>query len=88
MDVDKEVSLILGRPFLSTADAQIDVGAGVIRLHINGKEEKFEFHPRKEQCSTIKDSQGPNTPTREVGTIHPQVDSLIAFTKNFWKEEQ
>ncbi|XP_034580812.1 uncharacterized protein [Setaria viridis] len=54
MDIDKKSPLILGRPFLSTTDACIDVGSRVIRLHINGKEEKFEFHPRKEQCSMIK----------------------------------
>ena len=41
MDVDKETPLILGRPFLSTTDARIDVGVGVICFHINGKEEKF-----------------------------------------------
>jgi len=33
MDVDKETPLILGRLFLSTADARIDVGAGVICFH-------------------------------------------------------
>nr|AAX92823.1 hypothetical protein LOC_Os11g22420 [Oryza sativa Japonica Group] len=43
--------LILGRPFLSTARANIDVGTGSIRFHINGKEEKFEFQPRTKQCS-------------------------------------
>ena len=48
MEIAKEVPLILGRPFLSTADAQIDVGSGVIRLYIYGKEERFEFRPRKE----------------------------------------
>ena len=41
MDNQKETTLILGRPFLNTA--HIDVGAGEIRLHINGKEEKFDF---------------------------------------------
>ncbi|XP_012704500.1 uncharacterized protein LOC105915156 [Setaria italica] len=30
MDIDKESSLILGRPFVSTADARIDVGSRVI----------------------------------------------------------
>jgi hypothetical protein len=36
MDIGDEIPLILGCPFLSTADAQIDVGAGVVQLHING----------------------------------------------------
>ena len=51
MDTGKETPLILVRPFLSTAGANIDVGMGSIRFHINGKEEKFEFQPRTEQCS-------------------------------------
>nr|TKV94214.1 hypothetical protein SEVIR_9G278800v2 [Setaria viridis] len=48
MDINKESLLILGHPFLSTTDARIDEGARVIRLHINGKKEKFEFRSRKE----------------------------------------
>jgi hypothetical protein len=39
MQPDSKVSLILGRPFLSTANAHIDVGVGEIRFNINGKEE-------------------------------------------------
>ena len=45
MELTKETPLILGRPFLSTAGAQIDVGAGEICFNINGQEEKFEFRP-------------------------------------------
>jgi hypothetical protein len=48
MDTGKETPLILGRPFLSTAGANIDMGTGSIRLHINGKEEMFEFQLRTE----------------------------------------
>lgn len=48
MDTTKEKPLILGRPFLSTAGAHIDVGAGVIRFNINGIEEKFNFRPKPE----------------------------------------
>jgi hypothetical protein len=39
MQPDSKVSLILGRTFLSTANAHIDVGVGEIRFNINGKEE-------------------------------------------------
>jgi hypothetical protein len=46
MEFTKESPLILRQPFLSTAGAHIDVGAGVIHFNINGKEEKFEFRPR------------------------------------------
>ncbi|RCV43211.1 hypothetical protein SETIT_9G277000v2 [Setaria italica] len=54
MNINKESLLILGHPFLSTTDARIDVGARVIRLHINGKKEKFEFRPRKDLISFMK----------------------------------
>jgi hypothetical protein len=37
--------LILGRPFLSTTNAHIDVGAREIKFNINGKEEWFAFKP-------------------------------------------
>ena len=36
MKVNTKTPLILGRPFLSTANAHIDVGAGEIQLDING----------------------------------------------------
>jgi hypothetical protein len=48
MQPNSKVSPILGRPFLSTANAHIDAGAGEIRFNINGKEERFAFKPRPE----------------------------------------
>jgi len=54
MDNQKETTLILGRPFLNTVDVHIDVGAEEIQLHINGKEEKFDFRPKNEQCLMIQ----------------------------------
>ena len=48
MDNQKQTTLILGRPFLNTGDAHIDVRAREIRLHINGKEDKLGFWPKKE----------------------------------------
>ena len=49
--------LILGRPFLSTTNAHIDVGDGKIKFHINGMEERFAFKPRPEQCSNLEWSE-------------------------------
>ena len=46
--------LILKRPFLSTTNAHIDVGAGEIKFDFNGKEERFAFKPRPEQYSILK----------------------------------
>nr|AAX96699.1 Transposable element protein, putative [Oryza sativa Japonica Group]AAX96877.1 Transposable element protein, putative [Oryza sativa Japonica Group]ABA92517.1 Zinc knuckle family protein [Oryza sativa Japonica Group] len=60
MDTAKETLPILGRPFLSTAGANIDVVTGSIHFHINGMEEKFEFQPRTEQCSMVRIKYGPN----------------------------
>ena len=54
MKVNTKTPLILGRPFLSTANAHIDVGAGEIQLNINGQKEKFAFKPKVEQCSQVK----------------------------------
>ena len=67
---------------MSTAGAHIDVGAGEIRFNINGKEEKFPFRPKKEQCSMIKIKYGPNTQgIKEVEVTPPKMDSLITFMK-------
>ena len=78
MEISKETPLILGRPFLSTTGAHIDVGAGEIRFNINGKEERFPFWPKKEQCSMINNKSGLNvqeeaeesSPKKEPTTTH------------------
>ena len=67
--------LILGRPFLSTANAHIDVGAGEIQLNINGQTERFAYRPKVEQCSQVKafnrkksekEQEKPSTPTIDI----------------------
>jgi len=79
MELTKETPLILGRPFLSTAGAQIDVGAGEIRFNINGQEVKFEFRPRRQQeCNMICILYGPNPQGIRQVEIQPQ---LIKNTK-------
>jgi hypothetical protein len=54
MHQDSKVSIILGRPFLSTANAHIDVEIGEIKFTINGKEEWFAFKLRPELNSSAK----------------------------------
>jgi hypothetical protein len=54
MHPDSKVSLILGRPFLSTANAHIDVGKGEIKFTINGQEEQFTFKSKQELNSSAK----------------------------------
>ena len=88
MDNQKETTLILGQSFLNTADAHIEVGAGEIRLHINGKEEKFDFRPKREQCLMIQVKFGPNPQKiNEVEVTPSQKDSLIPFMKTLIKED-
>nr|XP_034591795.1 uncharacterized protein LOC117853587 [Setaria viridis] len=45
--------LILGRPFLKTAKAKIDVGKGEIKFDINGTMSAFKFRPHFEVCNMI-----------------------------------
>jgi hypothetical protein len=84
MELDRETPLILGRPFLSTAEASIDVGARNIRFHINGKEQKFDFRPRAEQCSMVKIKYDLNARNmKEVEVQPPKMDSLVTFMKKY-----
>jgi hypothetical protein len=46
MDVCCQIPLILGRSFLSTTRAMIDVAAGIMKLNISKKEETFTFKPK------------------------------------------
>ncbi|XP_066163392.1 uncharacterized protein [Oryza sativa Japonica Group] len=88
MDTGKETPLILGRPFLSTAGANIDVGTGNIHFDINRKEEKFEFQPRTEQCSMVRIKYGPNPQNIQVVEVEPpKIDSLVKFMQNFLEKE-
>ena len=61
MDIEGDLGmqLILGRPFLRTARARIDVGRGEIRFRV-GKEDMFiRFKHKEEQRFLIhQDSEG------------------------------
>jgi hypothetical protein len=70
MDVCRQIPLILGRPFLSTAWATIDVAAGIIKLNISGKEETITFKTKgAEQCNqvmvTIRPERNATTPDKK-----------------------
>ena len=47
MGNDKDTPLILGRPFLNTANACIYVASGRIQFHLDGRKETFAFASRK-----------------------------------------
>jgi hypothetical protein len=46
--------LILGRLFLKTVGATIDVGKGEVNFDINGEKSSFKFQPRLEVCNMIE----------------------------------
>jgi hypothetical protein len=46
--------LILGRPFLKTVGATIDVSKGEIKFDINDERSFFKFRPRLEVCNMIE----------------------------------
>jgi hypothetical protein len=74
MDVCRQIPLILGRPFLSTTGATIDVAARIIKLNINRKEETFTFKPKgTEKCNqvmaTIRPERNGMTPDKKPSTV-------------------
>jgi hypothetical protein len=62
--------LILGRPFLKTVGATIDVGKGEIKFDINGQKSSFKFRPRLKVCNMIEVKYVP--PHRRVVKEEPR----------------
>ena len=89
MEVDAKTPLILGRPFLSTTNAHIDVGAREIQLNINGQQEKFAFKPKVEQCNQVKEVRRKKKPEKETKKPSlPNIEALIAFVENLRIQEE
>jgi hypothetical protein len=54
MDVCGQIPLILGRPFLSTIGATIDVAIRIIKINISRKDETFTFKPKgTKKCNQV-----------------------------------
>jgi hypothetical protein len=62
--------LILGRPFLKTVEATIDVGKREIMFDINGEKSCFKIRPRLEVCNMIEVKYVP--PHRRVVKEEPR----------------
>jgi hypothetical protein len=62
--------LILGRPFVKTVGATIDVGKVEIMFDINGERSSFKFRPRLEVCNMIEVKYVP--PHRHVVKEEPR----------------
>jgi hypothetical protein len=70
MDVCRQIPLILGKPFLSTTGATIDIAARIIKLNISRKEETSTFKPMgTEKCNqvmvTIRRERNAMTPNKK-----------------------
>jgi hypothetical protein len=70
MRVREKPSLILGRPFLKTVGATIDIGKGEINFDNNGEKSSFKFRPRLEVCNMIEIKYVP--PHRRVVKEEPR----------------
>ena len=89
MEVDTKTHLIHGRPFLSTTNASIDVGAGEIQLNINGQKETFAFKPKVEQCSQVKAiNQKKKSEKEPEKPSIPPIEALIEYVESLRIQER
>jgi hypothetical protein len=81
MGVYHQILLILGRPFLCTTGATIDVAARIIKLNISRKEETFTFKPK----GTKKCNQAMVTirPKRNAMTLDKKPSATKIFSMKF-----
>jgi hypothetical protein len=70
IDVCRQILLILGKPFLSTTGATINVAARIIKLNISRKEKTSTFKPKgTEKCNQL------------MVTIRPERNAMIPDKK-------
>jgi hypothetical protein len=73
MDVCRQIPLILGRPFMNTTRATIDVTARIIKLNISRKEEMSTFKPKGiKKCKKVmvmtRPERNATTPNKKPST--------------------
>jgi hypothetical protein len=88
MHPNSKVSLILGSPFLSTANAHIDVRIGEIKFNINGRKERFPFRSRPElnlKANMISE-EGDDQLSRHhpLGRMTPLKSNIIWESSAWW----
>src|SRR6185437_11973855 len=54
IEEDDHIPIILGRPFLATSGALIDVKGGRITLRVGNEKESFKLKPMHESLSFVK----------------------------------
>jgi hypothetical protein len=87
MDVYRQIPLILGRPFLSTTGATIDVAARIIKLNISRKEETSIFKLKGiEKCNqvmvTIRPERNAMTPDKKPSAAEHLSTKFSRCVKN------
>ncbi|XP_010552089.1 PREDICTED: uncharacterized protein LOC104822540 [Tarenaya hassleriana] len=71
MDKDSKVSIILGRPFLNTADAVIHVRAGMLTMKIGDKTVEFTLDKNLKQPSSTESACFINTLDNATQNVKP-----------------
>jgi hypothetical protein len=87
MDVCRQIPLILGRPFLSTTKATIDVAGWIIKLNISRKKETSTFKPKgTEKCNqvivTIRPERNAMTPDKKPSATENFSTKFSRYVKN------
>jgi hypothetical protein len=87
MDVYRQIPLILGRPFLSTTRATIDVAASIIKLNISRKEVTCTFKPKgTKKCNqvvvTMRPERNAMTPDKKPSTAENFCTKFSQRVKN------
>ena len=97
MEEDKEIPIILGRPFLATGRAMIDLQRGELKLTVQDDEVKFNVfeavrHPAEsdtcfmiEIVKAIVSSQSGLTDPLETSLIQSESDELVEEVKEYVK---
>ena len=97
MEEDKEIPIILGRPFLATGRAMIDVQRGELKLRVQEEEVKFNVfeavrHPAEsDTCfmadivETIVSSQSGFTDPLETSLVESESENLSDEAKEYVK---
>jgi hypothetical protein len=83
MDVYRQIPLILGRPFLSTTGATIDIAARIIKLNISRKEVTCTFKPKgTKKCNQVVVTMRPE---RNAMTPDKKPSTAENFCTNFFR---
>jgi hypothetical protein len=86
MDVCHQILLILGRPFLSTTGATIDVTTRIIKLNISRKEETSKFKPKgTKKCNQVMVTIRPE---RNAMTPDKKPSATENFFTNFFTRQE